>query len=528
MKVVFPRMETLYFHKAYDGGAKYVHYLAEELAKNGVEATIVTTRLRNQPELTETMHNGVKYVFLQPYYTGDRKIKINIPYKLIFSWNLKNYLEKTDFDILHSSESFAYFYLHKKNKRPVIYQTWAMEAWYGKETLSQRGLKKAYVKIFLRHPWQYVIEKSDSIAADGEFQIPRIEKLGVSGKKVFFLPNGVNFYQIQKMKKRASNRRKELGIKDKDCLVLSVCQISPDKGIEDIIAGFSMVKRKIPNAKLLMVGRGILEEKMYEMIKRYGLEKEVIHRKNVPEETLYDYYFSSDIFVSATLSEDFMITIQEAMAAGLPVVSSSQPYLVKDGINGYVIGFKNPKGMMEAILKIYKSKKDLKRMGSNSKKMAEEYDYQNLAQTAMKEYGKLSKNRIKIRKMGFFDMFRVKKMYDKSSERTRSQFEPRFLVNLPYFILLYLLNRIDAYVSEDAGDMMGFTYTTNLKNVVFGIMVREDYQGKGVGRKLMDIILRGKRDVWLTVQAKNKNAKKLYESFGFKELGRDVTMRRRV
>ena len=305
------------------------------------------------------------------------------------------YLEKADFDILHSAEAFALWYLHKKNRKPVIYQTWAMEAWYGKEPLSQKGIKKLYVKWFLKNPWQYVLEKSDSIAADGEFQVPRITRLKVPKKKIFFLPNGVNFKDIQRFRKNKKDMRKKLGIKKNDFLVLSVCQIAPDKGIEDIINGFVLLKKRIPNAKLLMVGRGILEPIMFDLIKKHKLrlEKDVFHRKNIPEKELYDYYFSSDVFVSATLSEDFMITILEAMACGLPVVSSAQPYLIRNGLNGYVVGFKNFEGIKDAIIKIYKKgKTKMKKMGQESIKLAKKYDYEKIAEAAIKEYKKLIKH----------------------------------------------------------------------------------------------------------------------------------------
>jgi len=390
MRIVFPRIETFHFHKAYDGGSKYIYYLSQELVKQGVDVTIVTTQLRENPDLKETTYKRVKYVFLSPKYTGKRLIKLNIPYKFVFSWNLRKYLEKINFDILHSAEAFSYFYLHKKKRKPVIYQCWGMEGWYGREPLSQKGLKKLYVKLFLRKPWDYCLKNSDSIAAEGEYQLPKIIPLGVSKEKIFFLPEGVNFKEIQNLKKKYKDRRKDLGIKKNNLLILSICQIAPDKGIDDIITAFSLVKKEIKNAKLLMIGRGILEKKMYKLIKKYKLEKDVFHLKNIPEEILYDYYFSSDIFVSATTCEDFMITIQEAMACGLAIVSSSQPFLVKDGINGYVVGMKNPKAIKEGILKIYK-KKRMKKMGEESKELVKQYDYKNIAKTAVKEYKKLVK-----------------------------------------------------------------------------------------------------------------------------------------
>ena len=390
MRIVFPMMETFRFHDAFYGGTKFTYYLAKELIKKGIKVTIVSSKLKNK-KISECIDEGIKYVFLPPKYTGKRWLKLNIPYKFVFSWNLKKYLKKTNFDILHSAESFAWPYLMQKKRKPVIFQCWAMEAWYGKKPLSQKGLKKLYIKFFLQKPWQYCLDHSNSIAADGKFQLPKLQKIGMPKEKAFFIPNGVNYNEIQKMKKDYVNQRKNLGIKKEDLLILSVCQIGPDKGIDDIINGFALLKRNVKNAKLLMVGKGDLEETMHKLIKKHKLNKDIIHLKNVPEKILYDYYFSSDIFVSATTYNEFMINILEAMSCGLPIVSSAQPFLIKNGINGYVVGMNNPQGIKEGILKIYGGK-SMKKMGSKSLSLVKKYDYSCLAKIAIKEYKKLMKN----------------------------------------------------------------------------------------------------------------------------------------
>lgn len=391
IKVVFPRMETLQFHNAYDGGSKFVHYLSEELVKRGFDVEIVSTIPPKNPKLRKTKHNGVKYRFLQVKYTG-KKRRINLLQKFIFSYKLSRYLEKIEFDILHSTEMFSYFYLHKKERKPVVFQCWVLEPWYGNEALKQKGLGKIYVKFFLRKAWQYCIEHSDSVAADAKFQIPRLEKIGVPLNKVWFIPNGVIYKKIREYSKNYKNQRKSLGIDSKDFVVLSVCQIAPDKGIDDIINGFEIAKKSAKNLKLILIGRGPLEEEMKKLVKEKKLEKEVFFLKNLQEEVLYDYFFNADLFISAVISEDFMISIQEGMSAGLPIVSSAQPFLVKNGINGYVVGFENPQGISEGILKIYSlSKEKRKKMGENSRKMAEEYDYGNLVKLAIKEYKSLVK-----------------------------------------------------------------------------------------------------------------------------------------
>lgn len=385
MRVVFPTMETFHFHKAFYGGNKFTYYLTKELIKKGIDVTVVCTKLEGYPD--KMTDEGIDYVFLPPEYTGKDRF-LNIPYKFVFSKNLKKYLETIDFDILHSAESFAWSYLHKKERKPVIFQCWAMEAWYGKETLRQKGLRKLYVNLFLKKPWQYVLDHSDSIASDGEFQLPKLTKIGMPKEKAFFIPNGVNFKEIQEKKKKYKDQRKELGLKENELLVLSVCQIAPDKGIMDIINGFALFKKKVNNSKLLMIGKGVLEQEMHILIRRLGLENDIIYMKNVPEDMLYNYYFSSDVFISASTSNEFMINILEAMSCGLPIVSSAQPFLIKDGVNGYVVGVENPEGIRDGLLKIY-NQESMKEMGNKSLEMVKEYDYDHLADIAIKEYKRL-------------------------------------------------------------------------------------------------------------------------------------------
>ncbi len=389
MKIVFPRIETMLFHEAYDGGTKYIYYLAKELVKQGVEVIIATTTIGEHKPYSEKTVEGVKYVFLPPLYTGRKRI-VNIPWKMAFAKNLKKYLNSIDFDVLHSAESFALHYLKQKKRQPVIYQCWGLEAWYGTEALSQTGWRKFYVKHFLRNPWQKTIDKSDSVASDGEFQLQKVLDLGVPRDKIFYLPNGVNYQELQQKRKKYRSIRKKHKLSKKDFIILSVCQIAPDKGIEDIINGFARLKKEVKQAKLIMIGKGNLEEMMHNLIKEKGLQKEVIHLKNVPEYKLYDYYFSSDVFVSASTTHDFKICIQEAMACGLPIVSSGQPYLVENYVNGYVVGINNPKGISRAIQKMIRFD-SLKKMGENSLKKAAQYDYSILAKTSIKEYKRLLK-----------------------------------------------------------------------------------------------------------------------------------------
>lgn len=396
LKVVLPFRTTMQFHNSYDGGTKYVDYFSRALAKQGVDVTIVTSLLEDK-NIKKRKHEGVKYVFLPPRIRKDRLINLNAPYKLLFSKNLKAYLEKNDFDILHSFGMLAFSYLHKSKKRrkPVITQPWGLEPFYGSDSLSQKGLKKLYVKTAIQHPWLYCLKNSDKIASEGDFQLGDITQLGIKKEKVFPLLIGIDTERIEQFRKNYKDKKSELGINKDDLVILSVNQIAPDKGIDDIINSFALLKRKVKHAKLIMVGSGTLEKMMYDLIKKHGLENDIFHLKNISEEDLYACYFSSDIYVSAAIQKDWIMGIQEAMACGMPVVSSAQPFLVEDGKNGYVVGMKNPEGIAEGILKIYNGGQT-KKMSSESKALAKKYEWDNIAKSAIKMYGELLKNKDKF------------------------------------------------------------------------------------------------------------------------------------
>jgi len=373
------------FHGCYDGGTKYISYFSRELVKQGVDVTVVSSSLDDK-SIREKFVERVRYVFLPPRLGG--WLKLNSPYKLAFSWNLRKFLEKEDFDVLHSFGMLGYFYLHQKKRKPVIFQGFGLEPFFGSDSLGQKGLKKLYTKLFIQKPWLYCLNKSDMIASEGDFQNKDIEGLGVPRGKIFNLMIGLDLEKIEEFKRKSKDKRKELGIKQGGVFVLSVNQIAPDKGIDDLINGFALFKKEVKNAKLVMVGAGVLEGMMNKMIKEKGLDKDVIHLKNISEQELYDLYFSADVYISAALQKDWIMGIQEAMACGLPVVSSAQRFLVEDGKNGYVVGMKNPKGISEGLLKIY-DKGNGKKMGAVGKGMAGVYGWDKIAKGAIGVYEKL-------------------------------------------------------------------------------------------------------------------------------------------
>ena len=383
MKVVMLTRTLFPFH-AYGGLEKFVYYLGKNLVKEGVDVEIVTSSNK-----TETRKfDDLKYTFVPPLVSSNR----NFPHliragHLYLSYNLFNisaakYLAKKKFDILHSYEMAAQRYLHLEKKSPTIVQA------FNNEVCKAPGFKK-----FLWRPAMLQLKDCmvhcDAIASEGEFQNKEIVELfGVDEKKIIVIPVGVDLASVEKELEMKTLSREELGFGDKDLVLISVNRITAVKGINYLVDAFRIIKSEHENAKLLLIGSGSEESRIEKQVHDLKLTESVLHLRNVSESLLFSYYSQADVYVSPTLQDDFLIGILEAMACGLPIVSTGQSFLVHSGINGYVVPKKNAKAIADAVLKMY-DKGECKKMGNMSQEIVKEYDWRVIASKAIKEYERL-------------------------------------------------------------------------------------------------------------------------------------------
>jgi len=113
-----------------------------------------------------------------------------------------------------------------------------------------------------------------------------------------------------------------VGKKHDPNIVLSVCYLTPRKGIDVLIKAFAKIMPKHPQARLWIVGNGPQEEELVQLAKQEGLGSAVRFWGFVNNTQVGRYYAEAGIFASPTRHEPFGQTLLEAMAAGLPVVAS--------------------------------------------------------------------------------------------------------------------------------------------------------------------------------------------------------------
>ncbi len=86
-----------------------------------------------------------------------------------------------------------------------------------------------------------------------------------------------------------------------------------------------------------------------------------------------DYYRACDIYVHAAVSDNFPLTILEAMACGVPVVATATggiPEQVEDGRSGFLVGLRDHKGMANRIVELLKDPEKRRRLGEEASRIA--------------------------------------------------------------------------------------------------------------------------------------------------------------
>ncbi|MEI6045840.1 MAG: glycosyltransferase family 4 protein, partial [Chloroflexota bacterium] len=172
------------------------------------------------------------------------------------------------------------------------------------------------------------------------------------------------------------------------------------KGLKYLLRAFTYVKREIPNARLIIVGKG--EVKGYRRyLLRHGIE-DVIFTGFVSDEDLPRYYRSSQIFCApSTGGESFGIVLLEAMASGVPVVASDIPgyaSVLDHDKQGALVEPRNGEALAMTLIHLLADAELRAQMGEAGKKKATEYSWHKVSQRVLDFYGRAeNRRRAKLR-----------------------------------------------------------------------------------------------------------------------------------
>ncbi|MGB7441348.1 MAG: glycosyltransferase family 4 protein [Coleofasciculaceae cyanobacterium] len=155
---------------------------------------------------------------------------------------------------------------------------------------------------------------------------------------------------------------------DQTFRALFVGRVGPRKGVHYLLPAWRQLQ--LPEAELMMVGINEFPESWltpYRDIFRYV--------PSVPHASLNEYYSTANVFVFPSLVEGFGLVLLEAMACGIPVITTPNtagPDIITDGVEGFIIPIRDIEALKEKLEWCYRHPQELAEMGKAARQKAEQ------------------------------------------------------------------------------------------------------------------------------------------------------------
>ncbi|CAH1193154.1 Glycos_transf_1 domain-containing protein [Candidatus Nitrotoga sp. BS] len=131
------------------------------------------------------------------------------------------------------------------------------------------------------------------------------------------------------------------------------------------LKAFSILRKAFPDARLTIAGSGPERAKLEAMAKELGVSNAVVFAGQIDNEHMPMLYRDADIALNPSLADNMPISVLEALASGVPVVSTNVgglPFLVEDGKTALLIPPSDPERMAEAMLRVLSDESLRRRM----------------------------------------------------------------------------------------------------------------------------------------------------------------------
>ena len=230
------------------------------------------------------------------------------------------------------------------------------------------------------------------LAVSGLVRDVFVHEYGIAPSLVEVIHPGVETAAYQGVDRESRRReiRERYGIGREETLILFVSMNFAVKGLDYLLRGLAVLKKRSPAAsfRLLVVGHG--DEKSYRRLSaELGIADVVVFAGAVEKKELAGFYLASDFYAMLSRFDTFGMVVLEAMAAGLPVLISSRvgaKDLVEEGRNGFVIEDPADSGLVADRIETMLSGEIRRNMGAAARKTAEGNSWEAVAAKVISVY----------------------------------------------------------------------------------------------------------------------------------------------
>jgi L-malate glycosyltransferase len=232
-----------------------------------------------------------------------------------------------------------------------------------RDALLTKGLERKLWKIMLRSA-DHIVVVSNDLAKNVSALDAR------AAAKITTIYNGVDLALFAPIEHGTSAKPSTSA---QGATILSIGAFVPWKGHAILVRAFEHVLKKVPDARLTLVGGDGSEfEPVRELINSMSLANKVTLFKDVPHERVPEFLSKAKLFVLASRKESFGLAVTEAAAAKVPVVCTKAEgvrELITDGVNGRLVEIDDHTALASAIIDVLAEPEEAQRMAINF------YDY---------------------------------------------------------------------------------------------------------------------------------------------------------
>lgn len=369
------------------GIARVVHDLSKRLIKDGHEVTVVTYREGNLPYFEDD--KGVKVYRVDNYMINPNNF---IDWIMQMNFNLlakaNELIDKEGkFDVIHAHDwlvAYAAKTIKNAYDIPIVATIHATEA--GRNS----GIHDETQRYINDTEWMLTYEANEVIVNSNYMKCELQRNFGLPFEKINVIPNGVNLTMYSGIERDYDFRRNYAS--DNEKIILYAGRLVFEKGVQHLIAAMPKILENYHDAKLVIAGKGGMEEELKSQVEYLGLGNKVYFTGYMPHKSLCKLYKCADIAVFPSTYEPFGIVALEGMLAGNPIVVSDIGGLneiVEHGVTGMKSYAGNSNSIADSILTLLFDHKLGMEISKNAKnKVKELYNWTRIAQDTHFSYQK--------------------------------------------------------------------------------------------------------------------------------------------
>ncbi|MEC0280144.1 N-acetyl-alpha-D-glucosaminyl L-malate synthase BshA [Bacillus halotolerans] len=297
--------------------------LGKQLAEKGHEIHFITSSI---PFRLNTYHPNIHFHEVEVNQYAVFKYP---PYDLTLASKIAEVAERENLDIIHAHYALPHAvcaYIAKQMlKRNIGIVT----------TLHGTDITVLGYDPSLKDLIRFAIEASDRVTAVSSALAAETYDLIKPEKKIETIYNFID--ERVYLKKNTAAIKEKHGILPDEKVVIHVSNFRKVKRVQDVIQVFRNIAGKT-KAKLLLVGDGPEKSVACELVRKYGLEKQVLMLGN--QDRVEELYSISDLKLLLSEKESFGLVLLEAMACGVPCIGTNIggiPEVIKNNVSGFLV-----------------------------------------------------------------------------------------------------------------------------------------------------------------------------------------------